>query len=211
MPFKPDNNLPPGSQPWAREIVGAVDSAQFQANRANLNNKNAFKTINATLDQLAEQQAELAQQQEYLAGLKTVADEVGGFDFVAATVNGAWTWVGSSASVTLNVPTGRVLVTVHCSFMDAIVNPFASMWYGVGYSLSASPLTAAYSYSFGFGDSSGASTEYGSNISLVDVKTVTPGEHTFTASRAYYGSSLASGAMLKANSLRLIVQVIENN
>lgn len=55
MPERPVNNLPPGSQPWAREIAGAIDAAQFDAIKANMNNKNAFKTINATLEQLANQ------------------------------------------------------------------------------------------------------------------------------------------------------------
>lgn len=61
MPERPVNNLPPGSQPWAREIAGAIDAAQFDATRANMNNKNAFKTINATLENLSKQVLKLAE------------------------------------------------------------------------------------------------------------------------------------------------------
>jgi hypothetical protein len=211
VPERPVNNLPPGSQPWARDVSKAIDSAQFAADKANMNNKNAFKTINATLEQQANQLVQIQEQQEYLAGLKTRVDESASFALTAASTNGAWVWIGTTASITLEIPTGKALVTVNCPYLESHVNYAATMWYGVGYSLTGSATDANYSYSFGFGTTSGALDVYGSNATLTDLVTVSPGTHTFTASRAYFGNSLSSSARLKANPLRLIVQVIGND
>jgi len=108
MPERPVNNLPPGSQPWAREIAGAIDAAQFDAIKANMNNKNAFKTINATLEQLTEQQAKLSEQITRIDSL--VNSQIYPASASPATTTG-WSVSGSGvfntmASTSISVPSG---------------------------------------------------------------------------------------------------------
>lgn len=221
MPERPVNNLPPGSQPWAREIAGAIDATQFEAKKANMNNKNAFKTINATLEQLAEQQrqlanqqAELLEQQEYLAGLKTVVDEVPGFSGTIVTPDSTgWALVGTNASVTVNVTTGRVLLIAQARFLAGANSVTGYLYPGlVTWVDSEYPTT--YSSSYFFAESSPTSDylqETTNSVTHVDVVNVSPGVHTFTAARGAWCDRLEGNERLSGGTLRLIVQVIENN
>lgn len=114
------SNLPAASMPWARQVTGGVNdvdaafsrflSDQDNRNRANNANIQMLTTQNALLQQ---QNAALQAQANYLASLITVSTSVSD-TYNTGDVPGdqtvRWTDGGLNCSVTLNVPTGRLLV-----------------------------------------------------------------------------------------------------
>jgi uncharacterized protein len=81
----PQSNLPPKSQPWARDIEKAITSNASSARSSALNTNNNLKQINSSINLLQQQQdllaenqsilsenqSELAAQQAYLNGFTT--------------------------------------------------------------------------------------------------------------------------------------------
>ena len=55
MPVRPRNNLPPDSQPWAREVEKRIDQLEIENERFNQDVTNSFKTLNSSMNLLNEQ------------------------------------------------------------------------------------------------------------------------------------------------------------
>jgi hypothetical protein len=218
MPERPVNNLPPGSQPWAREIAGAIDAAQFDAIKANMNNKNAFKTINATLDQLAKQLVQIQEQQEYLASL--VSREATSGSLNRNTSDGTllntdtWTYI-AGPSVVIPSSTGKLRVMLSSDNVGvAARTPGTAVVYGgitYGYTgpTSQSPSSTNTAYmranDLTIPNMNGPLSRFGTITSL-------PGTYTITAYYAYRYSGTSTGYReVNWTDLRLVVDIIGNN
>lgn len=147
MPVVPRNNLPPESQPWARDRDAAIEQLQFDAAKNAEDNKNAFIAVNNSLTaisgQLADiatvqaeqaiQQAALASQQATLLAQQTQINAT-----IASLLNTGS--VGNSASgfnhnstgfyagANITVPAGYTKATVLC-----IVDTSGGLSSGTGY------------------------------------------------------------------------------
>jgi hypothetical protein len=71
----PQSNLPPKSQPWARDIEKAISTTQNNVRKNSLNTANNLKQINSSMNLLQSQQDILASNQDTLADNQaTLAD-----------------------------------------------------------------------------------------------------------------------------------------
>lgn len=219
MPERPINNLPPGSQPWARDIAKAVDLAQFDATKANMNNKNAFKTINATLDQLAEQLVQIQEQQEYLASLISRDAFTGSLskNTVNRLVSNTGVWVFQAGpSLTVEVPTGkfRILLSTDSATAEANTPGVAQINTGITYGYTGPvSLSPALGHTAYFTATTSWDYKYVNGpLMRFGTANVTPGTYTVTGyyAQMYTGSDTGFRGSTWSD-LRLAVDVLGNN
>lgn len=107
------SNLPAASMPWSRQVTDGLNDVEarverFVSDQTNLNRANASNT-----QRLADNSKTLAEQVEYLASLVTVSTSVAD-TYNTGNVPGdqttRWTDGGLNCSVTVDVPTGRLLI-----------------------------------------------------------------------------------------------------
>lgn len=135
MPVVPPNNLPPESQPWARDRDAAIAQLQLDALKAEQSNANAFTGINNSLTAIGKQleavsaasAAAAAASAAALSAANTanaaVADlaarvsvtaSIGNFNTGTLPNDASDHFYGAAMPITIAVPTGKVLVTVGC-------------------------------------------------------------------------------------------------
>jgi hypothetical protein len=142
MAVVPNNNLPPESQPWARDRDAVISQLQYDSNKAAQDNANAFKGLNNTLtaiskqladlsqvqSELVSQQAELAAQQTTILGLIDATIEVDSAN-VSATNMAFTTTLTTYITHVFNVPEGYTNATVFVSGSARATNSSGSNQY----------------------------------------------------------------------------------
>lgn len=148
MTVVPPNNLPPESQPWARNRDEAIRQLQYEASRSTDGVANAFTGVNNTLTALSKQIADIAQVQQEQAAVQaqlvaqsaqlsaqqtaltaTVANLASRVSLTTSNTSfntgtlpndSSDHFYGAPLSVNINVPTGQLMVTIGCG--QATVN-----------------------------------------------------------------------------------------
>lgn len=134
MPVTPNRNLPPEAEPWGRWVEEQLRNGSMGLIRADEDATNSFKGINGALTQigkqiaalnnvtseLAAQQVTLAAQQANLAARITTSSSIASFNTGSIPTDTTWRSYGPSIPITIDVPTGKLVVTVGCS--EASVN-----------------------------------------------------------------------------------------
>lgn len=195
MPVSPPSNLPPASQVWGRDIEDRLRAMEQDAVKNSLDVNNSLSGTNSALKRLGEQvqtladvvaevQAQnakiLAQQNQInatvnaLAGRVTVSAAAPTFNTGSIPTGGVMTWyTGNQASVTLNVPTGKMLITVNTG-EASLSGGSGAMGAGVSYSVPTAGIGVGGPESRNF-TPGGA---IGGPLIVSRVVTVSPGVHT---------------------------------
>lgn len=232
MTVVPPSNLPPSSQPWARDVARSLDATRFDADRANVNNANAFKAINSSLKQLSEQlvisqeqqalletqQETLENQQAYLSSLISRNDATG--TLLRSTSSGdlinddTWHFIAGT-SITIPVSTGkfRVSLSTDNASVAARAPGAAYVYCGITYgytgpaTLNPDSNNTAYYRANDLTNTNinGPLTRFGTAVD-------TPGTYTITAYYAYRYAGTSTGYReARWTDLRLAVDVLGND
>lgn len=221
---RPTQNLPPGSQQWARSIESDVDSLTREAQRKDLTQDNTLKGLANSLANLGElvqglstQQAQLAatiasltEQQTYLSSLKSRNSSIGPWSTTAPVADGLWHWEGGTTGFSLDVPTGKVRIFVRASNALASTNVSVPglLRVGLTYSISGGVVNAGDNISY-------VSGEIGQNTSapIVHIGTIqmAPGTYTFNGYRGYQCFTNGGSKYAGVSNTALIVEVVNND
>lgn len=216
MAVVPPSNLAPDSQPWGRHVTDRVRTLDQDLRSLKNDNVNAFRGVNSALNNLGEQLMALQQQnaliiaqQEQinsavnaLASRITVSSTAPPFNTGTIPITPDMIWyTGNQASLTLNVPTGKMLITVMVG--EASLSGGAS---SMGAAVSYSVPTAGIVVGGPEGRNFTTGEAMGSPLVVSRVVNVTPGVHTVNGVCGAY--AYASGMSVNFMTPVLTVQVI---
>jgi hypothetical protein len=222
MAVVPNNNLPPESQPWARDRDAAIAQLQYDAVKASQDMTNAFLGVNNALESIGKQVEQIAQATAAataaanaaaaaaaaangavadLAARVTVSSTAPPFNTGVIPTGGAITWyTANQAALSVNVPTGKMLVTVSCGEVSL------SGGGGMGGVLSYAVPSAGIAVGGPEGRLYTSNAALGASIALSRVVNVTPGVHTIQGVPGAY--SFVGGSSANLLTIVLTVQVI---
>lgn len=203
QPGTPAALMPPGEDFLIRAIQ-EMDRKRLEDQAALAQSfQGTVAQLQAAQADLAAAQAELATQTAYLSSLISRDASIGNFNTGTLTNDSSYHLIGSEASLTLPVATGKARVTISCS--EASIAPGANSVVaiicfaidGVG---SLDP-TTQYARLYTVGN------PIGTSLVRVGTVTVTPGTTTIRARCAYWSAG-SSSASINFSGLRLLVEVI---
>lgn len=222
---RPKSNLPPDAQPWGRNIEDEVDRHERilkALEDASLNNN---KGTNATLAKISDQLAAIAdltsKQAAQLAAIAaqqtqinaTIADlaartstttNIPSFNSGVVLGDATPRWIGSDINVTVDVPTGNMLVMVGCG--ECSLNTSGSTTAIQGMASFSIPglvtLGTYYSRNYAYGADIGV----GSPLSMQRAISVPPGTYTITGKMGTWSNGPSVGS-IQFNQPFLTVQV----
>lgn len=194
---RPKQNLDPGSQQWARSLETDVDRLISSSDRSSqtIDNTlsglaNSLSNLGDLVGTLATQQAQLTAQQAQLVSTVTdlasrvsITSSWSTFNTGTIPPDGVWRSYGPAVSQTINVPTGKLLVTVGCAEASVATDGTDSMG-------ARSTFSIPGVVSLGdFGSRvfvSGTAKAIGAPLVLIRSITLTPGVYTVTGQMQAY-------------------------
>lgn len=219
----PTRNLPPEAEPWGRYVEDTLTQIKFDANKNAQDINSVLSGINGAIALMSKQIEDIAAATAAaaaaasaaasaaaaanaavadLAGRITVNATAPGFNSGAIAGAGAIQWyTANKASLTLNVPTGKMLITVTCG--EASLSGTAS---GMGATISYAVPTAGIAVGGPEGRNYTTAPAIASPILVSRVVSVTPGVHTVEGIVGAY--SFSAGNSVNYNTISLTVEVI---
>lgn len=228
MPVTPRRNLPPEAEPWGRWVEEQLRADSIRLIRADEDATNSFKAINGALDQLneqvaalneiteelaeqqaalIEQQADLALQTANLAARITVSTSIATFNTGAIPTDATWRSYGPSIPITIDVPTGKLVVTVGCT--EASIN--------AGTGVGATSASATFSISGGIANLDDYSSRVyngptngdliGAPLMIQRAFAVPPGTYTVTGQMRGWSGTVTGTPSINFRTPYLTVQV----
>lgn len=228
---RPINNLPPESQPWARDTDDKVYQLEVLAGKNAQDTSNSFRAVNGALDRLAlqiadlnsitdsleaqqialaNQQASLTAQQAQinatvsdLAARVTVSTSVANFNTGILPADAIDHPYGPSLPITINIPTGKVIVTVGCG--QATVSAGGGGGGCIAEATFTIPGIVNYGDVYARVYNIDGAHNAGSSMVVSRAFTVPPGVHTITGQMTGWASG--TGASINFGQPYLTVQV----
>lgn len=115
------NNLPNASTPWARQVTDGINGLDTEVDRFIRNQTNLNRATAANTQILTNNNKTLAEQVAYLQSLQTLSTQ--GSDYLVDNIPGdqtnRWSAGAGDTVVTVNVPTGRLLVGFGCGSVES--------------------------------------------------------------------------------------------